>query len=62
MKKEEKLKQRSQKKWQERTESVAEAQKKKQEKRKVNIQAKKQTRVDKKIKRAKKKGRIVSGF
>lgn len=62
MKKEEKLKQHSQKKWQERVAHVAEQQQKRQDKRKKNIQAKKQTKVDRKIKLAKKKGRIISGF
>ncbi|XP_067936309.1 surfeit locus protein 6 homolog [Watersipora subatra] len=62
MKREEKLKQRSQKKWEERKASVADQQQKRQDKRKKNILAKKQTKSDRKIKLAKKKGRIVSGF
>lgn len=56
------MKQRNQKKWEERRENVADQMQRKQDKRKKNIAAKKQTKVDRKIKLAKKKGRVVSGF
>lgn len=62
MKKEEKLKSRSKKKWEERVEHVAEQQQKRQDKRKKNIAAKKQGKVERKVQYAKKKGRMVSGF
>lgn len=62
MKKEEKEKHRSQKKWQERVQSVNDQQQKRQEKRKKNIRAKNQSKLDRKIKLAKKKGRFISGF
>lgn len=62
VKKMEKKKEKSRKKWGERKSQVEDRMNKKQEKRKSNIKAKKDQRKEKKVKRLKKKGRMMPGF
>ena len=62
LKRKEKMKVKSKKKWQDREGTVKKHQDAKQDKRTKNIQARKQTKKDNKLKKAKKKGRIIPGF
>ena len=62
VKRQQKMKQRSGKKWEERKERTEKMQQDKQDKRHANIKKRKETKTSKKIAKAKKKGRIVPGF
>lgn len=62
LKRKEKIKIKTKKKWQDRENTVKKQQAAKQEKRNKNLQARKQAKKDKKIKKAIKKGRIIPGF
>ena len=62
LKRQEKLKQRSSKKWEERQERTEKMQQEKQDKRRANIKKRKDAKVSKKIAKAKKKGRMMPGF
>ena len=62
LKRKEKMKVKSKKKWQDRENTVKKHQDAKQEKRTKNIQNRKQNKKDNKLKKAKKKGRIIPGF
>ena len=62
IKRKEKQKAVSTKKWEERNERTEKRQREKQDKRRTNIKKKKEGRINKKIKRSKKKGHIIPGF